>query len=92
MLFVKEVVLNNGLPPVAVAYHLIEVPVAIKLATVGEFVEQKFCNVDPVGVVVEQAINFILLFPSSVLFVLIFLYGIPNKIEFPKELFFKFSP
>ena len=33
---VKMVVMANAVPPVAEVYHLIKVPVAVKLATVAE--------------------------------------------------------
>ena len=37
---VRAVASANALPPVAAAYHLMAVPVAVKLATVGDVPEQ----------------------------------------------------
>ena len=45
----KGVVVANAEPPVAAAYHLIPVPVAVKLATVGVGLAQKVCVAAPVG-------------------------------------------
>jgi hypothetical protein len=41
--------LASGLPPLAAAYHLIELPVATKLATVGLLLTQNDCEALPVG-------------------------------------------
>ena len=41
--------MDKAVPPVAAAYQFRAVPVAIKLATVGEFAEQKVCAAAPVG-------------------------------------------
>jgi hypothetical protein len=40
---------DSGLPPLAAAYHWIELPVATKLATVGLLLAQKDCDALPVG-------------------------------------------
>ncbi len=39
----------KALPPVAVAYHWIELPVAVKSATVAVSIVQKLCSAAPVG-------------------------------------------
>jgi hypothetical protein len=39
----------SGVPPLAAAYHWIELPVAAKLATVGLLPEQNDCEALPVG-------------------------------------------
>ena len=47
MPFVSAVLVLNTLPPVLAAYHLIAVPVAVRLATVPLL--QKVCDALPVG-------------------------------------------
>ena len=41
--------LKYSVPAVAALYHLRPVPVAVKLATVGEAPEQNYCAAVPVG-------------------------------------------
>jgi len=45
--FVSVVLVLNAVPPVLAAYHWIEVPVAVRLATVPLL--QKLCEALPVG-------------------------------------------
>ena len=40
---------DSGLPPLGAAYHWINVPVAVKFATVGLLPEQKVCDALPLG-------------------------------------------
>ena len=47
MPFVSVVLVLNAVPPVLAAYHWIEVPVAVRLATVPLL--QKLCEALPVG-------------------------------------------
>ena len=47
MPFVRAVLVLNALPPVLVEYHWMEVPVAVKFATVPLL--QKLCEALPVG-------------------------------------------
>ena len=49
MPFTKAFVLRYSVPPVTASYHLIAIPVAAKLDTVGEVPEQKDCAAVPVG-------------------------------------------
>ena len=49
MAVAKAVVVTNAVPPLDAAYHFIAVPVAAKLATVGDAPEQKDCVAEPVG-------------------------------------------
>ena len=46
----KDVVSDNAVPPVAVVYHLILLPVAVKLETVATGEPQKTWTGFPVGV------------------------------------------
>lgn len=46
---VSAVDVATDVPPVAVVYHLIAVPVAIKFETFGLLLSQKVCVADPVG-------------------------------------------
>ena len=39
----------RGVPPLAVRYHFILVPVATRLATVGALIRQNICGEVPVG-------------------------------------------
>jgi len=41
--------MDKALPPVAVLYHFIIVPVADRFEIVGLVIEQKSCDVSPVG-------------------------------------------
>ena len=41
MAVANAVVVTNAVPPLDAAYHFIAVPVAVKLATVGDAPEQK---------------------------------------------------
>ena len=49
MAVAKAVEVANAVPPLDAAYHRMAVPVAVKLATVGDAPEQKDCVAEPVG-------------------------------------------
>ena len=49
MAVANAVEVTNAVPPLDAAYHSMPVPVAVKLATVGDVPEQKDCVAEPVG-------------------------------------------
>ena len=51
------VLLGRAVPPDAVEYHLIEVPLAERFATVGLFIAQNDCCEDPVGAAESETVT-----------------------------------